>query len=104
MIRRPPRSTLFPYTTLFRSTGPTNAASILVLSTLLPIAEPGTASYIAGAGLLGVLSGVFRLAMGLGGLGGLVNFVSVSAIIGFTARAGGTVLVSRWRSEERRHG
>src|SRR3712207_7298731 len=23
MIRRPPRSTLFPYTTLFRSTGPT---------------------------------------------------------------------------------
>src|SRR3712207_8262398 len=65
MIRRPPRSTLFPYTTLFRSTGPTNAASILVLSTLLPIAEPGTASYIAGAGLLAVLSGVFRLAMGL---------------------------------------
>src|SRR3712207_7880347 len=25
MIRRPPRSTLFPYTTLFRSTGPTLA-------------------------------------------------------------------------------
>src|SRR2546429_9573762 len=24
MIRRPPRSTLFPYTTLFRSTGPEN--------------------------------------------------------------------------------
>src|SRR3712207_7366130 len=29
MIRRPPRSTLFPYTTLFRSTGfPTTAARI----------------------------------------------------------------------------
>src|SRR5256885_12220835 len=26
MIRRPPRSTLFPYTTLFRSTGPHHAA------------------------------------------------------------------------------
>src|ERR1019366_10687871 len=25
MIRRPPRSTLFPYTTLFRSTGPAGA-------------------------------------------------------------------------------
>src|SRR2546430_4809940 len=25
MIRRPPRSTLFPYTTLFRSTGPEHA-------------------------------------------------------------------------------
>ena len=27
MIRRPPRSTLFPYTTLFRSTSPTSEAS-----------------------------------------------------------------------------
>src|SRR6266498_859534 len=27
MIRRPPRSTLFPYTTLFRSIGPTSAAT-----------------------------------------------------------------------------
>src|SRR5436305_8109197 len=27
MIRLPPRSTLFPYTTLFRSVHPTNAAS-----------------------------------------------------------------------------
>src|SRR2546427_2931470 len=27
MIRRPPRSTLFPYTTLFRSSGPAPAAS-----------------------------------------------------------------------------
>src|SRR5947199_5565319 len=29
MIRRPPRSTLFPYTTLFRSTGPGVAPEIL---------------------------------------------------------------------------
>src|SRR3989441_9818071 len=36
MIRRPPRSTLFPYTTLFRST-----ATILVL-TLLPFAGLGS--------------------------------------------------------------
>src|SRR2546422_4240193 len=27
MIRRPPRSTLFPYTTLFRSCGPTSSMS-----------------------------------------------------------------------------
>src|SRR3712207_8347752 len=31
MIRRPPRSTLFPYTTLFRSTAPTNPGLPLVL-------------------------------------------------------------------------
>src|SRR3712207_8285131 len=35
MIRRPPRSTLFPYTTLFRSQG---VAFLLVLATLLGLA------------------------------------------------------------------
>src|SRR2546422_8609209 len=31
MIRRPPRSTLFPYTTLFRSNGPKRTARRMVL-------------------------------------------------------------------------
>src|SRR2546422_7445169 len=31
MIRRPPRSTLFPYTTLFRSLGRAHLAELLVL-------------------------------------------------------------------------
>src|SRR3712207_8612208 len=31
MIRRPPRSTLFPYTTLFRSSTPVNVANTLPL-------------------------------------------------------------------------
>src|SRR2546429_1685867 len=30
MIRRPPRSTLFPYTTLFRSTGPISLALLRI--------------------------------------------------------------------------
>src|SRR2546430_17543438 len=32
MIRRPPRSTLFPYTTLFRSSG--SASSLIILTSL----------------------------------------------------------------------
>src|SRR2546426_6032786 len=32
MIRRPPRSTLFPYTTLFRSTGAANGANAEIFS------------------------------------------------------------------------
>src|SRR5260370_21232243 len=41
MIRRPPRSTLFPYTTLFRSTGAvrdttTDTAGFYSITTLLP--------------------------------------------------------------------
>src|SRR3712207_9088374 len=38
MIRRPPRSTLFPYTTLFRSFMPPRLAAI----TRRPISEPAT--------------------------------------------------------------
>src|SRR2546429_2744014 len=39
MIRRPPRSTLFPYTTLFRSAGETNAVGILLEIYLLARCE-----------------------------------------------------------------
>src|SRR2546426_2132756 len=38
MIRRPPRSTLFPYTTLFRSSPHQTAAS--VLAPALPVVHP----------------------------------------------------------------
>src|SRR2546426_5897671 len=39
MIRRPPRSTLFPYTTLFRSLGAPIA--LLLEAGLVPIRKPG---------------------------------------------------------------
>src|SRR2546426_8595369 len=40
MIRRPPRSTLFPYTTLFRSTGMTSAAVVTGNTAIMKPAEP----------------------------------------------------------------
>lgn len=58
-------------------TGPTNAASLLVLATLLPIAAPGSPEFLAAAGLMAVMVGIFRLVMGLARLGFLVNFVKV---------------------------
>src|SRR3712207_6948251 len=39
MIRRPPRSTLFPYTTLFRSRCAKKLGGVMALSTYLPLAE-----------------------------------------------------------------
>ncbi|MBK9054513.1 MAG: STAS domain-containing protein [Chloroflexi bacterium] len=69
-------------------TGPTNAASLLVLSTLTTVAVAGTPEYIAAAGLLAIMVGVARLGMGLARLGVLVNFVADSVVIGFTAGAG----------------
>ena len=68
-------------------TGPTNATSLLVLSILLPVARPDSGEFLVAAGLMAVSTGVFRLAMGLARLGVLVNFVSESVIVGYTAGA-----------------
>lgn len=68
--------------------GPTNTASILTLSVLLPVAAPGSPEFIAAAGLIAVMAGLFRLLMGVARLGMLVNFVSDSVAVGFTAGAG----------------
>ena len=70
------------------NTGPTNAASLLVLASLLTVAPPGTPEFLAAAGYMAIIVGVFRLAMGLLRMGVLVNFVADSVIIGFTAGAG----------------
>ncbi len=76
-------------------TGPTNTASLLILSTLLPIAAANSPEFIFAAGLLAIMIGVFRLLLGLGRLGMLVNFVSDSVILGFTAGAGVLIWVSQ---------
>lgn len=80
---------------IYLHTGPTNAASLLVLSTLLTVAEPGSPEYIAAAGVMAVLVGIIRLAMGLARLGVLVNFVADSVVIGFTAGAGILIAVNQ---------
>ncbi len=68
--------------------GPTNTASILTLSVLAPLFTLGSPAYIAAAGLIAVMAGLIRLLMGLARLGVLVNFVSDSVAVGFTAGAG----------------
>src|SRR3712207_9045485 len=52
MIRRPPRSTLFPYTTLFRSLAMLAVASILILDARVRVKRPGRARWTAPVQLL----------------------------------------------------
>ncbi len=73
-------------------TGPTNAISLLVIASLATTVEPGSPEFIAAAGLMAVMVGFTQLVMGLARLGVLINFVSDSVIIGFTAGAG--ILIS----------
>jgi len=70
------------------SIGPTNTSSLVVLATLLPIAQVGSQQYILAAGLMAVMAGVFQIILGIARMGVLVNFVSDSVIIGLTAGAG----------------
>ena len=69
-------------------TGPTNAVSLLVLSTLIVSYTAGSPTYIFAAGLLAIMAGVFQLGMGLARLGMLLTFVSHSVVVGFAAGAG----------------
>jgi SulP family sulfate permease len=68
--------------------GPTTAASIVLFSALSALAEPGTSHYVQLALTLAFMVGAIQLAMGLFRLGALVNFISHSVVIGFTAGAG----------------
>ena len=76
-------------------TGPTNAISLLVVSVLLTVAEPDSPTFVLAAGLLAVMVGIFQLGLGIARLGVLVNFVSHSVVVGFTAGAGILIAVKQ---------
>ncbi|MHB1215617.1 MAG: SulP family inorganic anion transporter [Thiobacillus sp.] len=67
--------------------GPTTAISIVVFASISPLAVPGSAQYIGLVLTLTCLAGLIQLALGLARMGMLVNFISHTVIIGFTAGA-----------------
>jgi len=67
--------------------GPTNAVSLVVFATVSMIAEPGSAQYVHLVLTLSFMSGLMMLGMGLLRLGTLVNFISHTVVVGFTAGA-----------------
>ena len=72
--------------------GPTTAISIVVFATISPLAAAGTPAYVGLVLTLTFLVGVFQLALGALRLGTLVNFVSHTVVVGFTA--GAAVLIA----------
>ncbi len=70
--------------------GPTTTSSIVVFAVISPFINPSSdlEAFIALAILLSFMAGVIKLSMGLMKMGRLVNFVSNSVVIGFTAGAG----------------
>src|SRR3712207_8724536 len=66
MIRRPPRSTLFPYTTLFRSVG----YALFALATTRSGPRPSTAAAVGAVVLATLWLGVVSVALRTGGVSG----------------------------------
>lgn len=77
------------------SVGPVAVAALMTAAALAPIAEPGSAEYVAGAVLLAVMSGLMLTAMGLLKLGFLANFLSHPVISGFITASGLVIAASQ---------
>lgn len=75
--------------------GPTTAISALVFSVLADRLVPGTPAFIQAAIALALLAGVIQMALGFARMGQVVNFVSHSVMLGFTAGAAGLILLSQ---------
>ncbi len=67
--------------------GPVAIVSLLTASALGPLVSEGGSDYVAAAALLALMVGVLHVVLGLGRLGFLVNVLSHSVLVGFTAAA-----------------
>lgn len=67
--------------------GPTTAISLVIFANISNLAEPFSQEYIKLVLTLTFLTGVCQFVLGAARLGGVVNFVSHSVVLGFTAGA-----------------
>ncbi len=78
--------------------GPTTAISIVVFATVSKFAAPGSAQFVSLALTLAFLAGAYQLALGLARMGALVNFISHSVVVGFTAGAAVLIATSQLKN------
>jgi SulP family sulfate permease len=73
--------------------GPTNANSLALFATLAPLAAVGSPAYIQLALAVTVMVGVMQLLIGSLRLGNIANFISPSALRGFTSGAAALIAI-----------
>jgi len=78
--------------------GPTNATSLMVFAMLGALATPFSADYIRLVLTLNLMIGLIKLGLGVARLGALVNFISTTVIVGFTAGAGLLIIAAQLRN------
>lgn len=78
--------------------GPSTTASLVLFSALSTFAEPGSDHYVKLAMTLAFMVGLLELSLGVFKLGAIVNFISHSVIIGFTAGVGVLIIITQTRN------
>ena len=78
--------------------GPTTAISIVIFSAVSRHAEVGSPEFVQMALTITLLAGVYQLVFGLARLGILVNFVSHTVVVGFTAGAAILIATSQMKN------
>jgi sulfate permease, SulP family len=77
------------------SVGPSALTSVLVGASLMGMAQPGSAEWIAWAVWLALLSGGIQLALGAGGAAWVLNLVSSPVLAGFSQAAALLIIASQ---------
>ncbi len=75
--------------------GPTTAISIVVFASISPLAAPGSPEFVRLAITMAFIAGTYQLILGFARMGALVNFVSHSVVVGFTAGAAILIVTSQ---------
>lgn len=75
--------------------GPVAIVSLMTATALAPLADEGTAAYIAGAAVLALLVGAVHLVLRFARLGFLVDFLSHAVLVGFTAASALIIVASQ---------
>ncbi len=77
--------------------GPTTAISIVIFSAVSHHATPGSPEFIRLALTMTFLAGAYQFGFGIARLGSLVNFVSHTVVVGFTAGAAILIATSQMK-------
>lgn len=77
--------------------GPSTTASLVLFASLSAFADPGSARFVELALTLALMVGLIELALGLFKLGVIVNFISHSVVVGYTAGVGILIIANQMR-------
>src|SRR3989344_4701016 len=79
----------------YLSTGPVAIVSFLTLTSLVPLATPGTPEYLGLAATLAFLVGVIYLLIGIFRLGFILQLVPHSVVFGFSSAAAVIIIITQ---------